>query len=346
MAHMDVFNAKPFQMLEMSAAVQKSPYVPGMLGSMNIFTPKPVRTKTVSIEEKTGVLSLIQTSERGAPLEERQNEKRVIRNFNTLRIAKGQTIYADEIDGIRAFGTESELLQVMRAVGEVTSGPTGLINLVDLTLENMRLGAVQGIVTDADSSVLFNWFTEFSISQPAEIDFDLDAASPASGAVRKLCNQVIRGMKRASQGAWIDGQTYVGALVGDDFFDDLTAHSEVRGTYLNQAQAADLRNNFGMAFQSVTYGGILFMNYRGTDDNSTVAVDTDKAKFFPINAPGVFEMVQSPAEFMPFVNTLGERVYSMLVMDKDRQAWVRPEVYAYPLPVCTRPGMLWRAKRT
>lgn len=45
------------------------------------------------------------------------------------------------------------------------------------------------------------------------------------------------------------------------------------------------------------------------------------------------------------MNTPGQDVYALIVQDKDRQAWVRPEVYSYPLFMCTRPGMLLRAKR-
>jgi hypothetical protein len=54
--------------------------------------------------------------------------------------------------------------------------------------------------------VIRNWFTEFGISQPAEIDFDLDNASPASGAVRKACNGIVRAMIRGSEGAWVEGR--------------------------------------------------------------------------------------------------------------------------------------------
>lgn len=347
MAHMDVFNQNAFGMMELSAAIQKAPYQPRLLGSMNLFDVKRVRTTTVSIEEKGGTLSLIPTSERGAPLQEGQSEKRVMRDFRTLRIAKGQTITADEIQNIRSFGTDSELMQVQQAIADVMNGATGLRASVELTHENMRLGAVQGIVLDADgSTVIRNWHTEFGISQATEIDFDLDNASPESGAVRKKCNNVLRAMKRAAEGAWIDGMTYAVGLCGDNFFDDLTSHAEVRSTYLNQQEASGLRNEVGMAFESVRYGGILFVNYRGTDDNSTVAIGTDKCKFFPANAPGAFVVAQSPAEFMPFVNTPGQDVYAMLVQDRDRQAWVRPEVYSYPLHVCTRPAMLQRARRT
>jgi hypothetical protein len=43
----------------------------------------------------------------------------------------------------------------------------------------------------------------------------------------------------------------------------------------------------------LNYGGITFVNYRGTDDGTTVGVDTNKCKFFPANAPGVFECAYS-----------------------------------------------------
>ena len=346
MATMDVFNAKPFDAMEMTAAINRRPYRPSFLGSLNLFTPKRIRTKAAMVEEKNGTLSIIQTSERGAPLEEGKSDKRNVRYFNTTRIARGHTITADEIQSIRAFGTESELMQVQQKVAEVLDGSTGLRAAVELTHENMRLGAVQGKVLDADGSTIIDWFSEWGITQDTEIDFDLDNASPASGAVRKKCNQVVRQTMKAMGGLWVPGQTSIVAICGDNFWDDLTAHKEVRETYLNTQQAADLRDNVGAAYESFRYGGITWVNYRGTDDGTTVAVGTDKAKFFPVNAPGVFDVAFSPAETFDFVNTPGKNVYAMIVRDKDRNAWVRPEIYSYPLHICTTPKALQRAKRT
>jgi hypothetical protein len=346
MASMDIFKQRAFHMVELSAAVQRSPYVPKFLGGLGIFAEKGVRTESIAIERKGGALSLIQTSERGAPLDEGSREKRDVRDFRTVRIAKGQTLTASQVQNIRAFGSETEFQQVQQELADIIGGPTGLRNSVEITHEAMRLGAVQGILLDKDGSVIRNWFTEFGISQPGEIDFDLDNASPASGAVRTVCNTVVRAVIRGSEGAWIDGQSYVMGLCGDTFWDNLTAHKEVRETYLNQVEASELRNGVGTAFGSLKYGNILFTNYRGTDDGSTVAIGTDKCKFFPVNAPGAFLCAYSPAEFFPFVNTMGQPVYAMTLMDDDRQAWVRPEVYSYPLHICLRPGMLQRAKRT
>lgn len=338
MAHIDIFNDRAFHMVDMTAAINRRPHQPTFLRSQNIFTPKPVRTASVSIERLNGKLSVIQTTERGAPPKTSEHEKRDIRDFRTVRVAKGDKLTASEIDGIRAFGSSSELQQV---VAEIAKRQASLQRDVDLTLERMSLGAVQGIVLDADNSVIRNWYDEWGITQPTEIDFELDVATTD---VRKKCNAVVRAMARAAEGSWVDGVTQVHCLCGDDFFDALTGHENVVQTYRNWVAAAELRE--GNAFESFRYGGITFHNYRGTDDNTTVAVSPTLAKFYPVNAIDVFQVAYSPAETFDFVNTPGQEYYTWIVRDKDRNAWVQPEVFSYPLHICTRPLMLQRARLT
>ncbi len=335
MAEMTIFLNDAFRAATLTTALNRRPHKPGFLGSLGIFAPKPVRTVTVAVESRNGVLSLIKTSERGAPLAQADADKRDIRDYRTVRIAKGDTLHAHEIQGIRAWGTTSELQQV---INEVAQRLSNLQDDVDLTHEHMMLGAIQGIVLDADGSTIRNWYTEFNIPQPAEVDFELDDSSTD---VRGKCTAVVRAMARAGQGGMLP-TTQVHALAGDGFYDKLIAHGHVRDTYLNQQGAIELRD--GTAFESVRFGGITFHNYRGTDDNSTVAVASGECKFFPVGGKDVFEVAQSPAETFDFVNTPGQPSYAMLIPDKDRNAWVKPEVYSYPLHICTRPGMLQRAK--
>lgn len=343
MLGMDVFNTNAFRALELTTAMERIPYRPTLLQTLGIFEPKPVRTETIAIENRDGALSLVATTPRGAPLARRARDRRQIRDFRTVRVALGDTLNASELQNIRAFGTMTELEQLQE---EVLGRLVKVRDDVLLTHENMRLGAVQGIVLDADGSTLFNWYDEFNITQATEIDFDLDNASPASGAVRRNCNAVIRAMHRAAKGAWIDGRTEVHALCGDAFWDDLTAHAEVRQTYLNWQAAADIRNGTISPFQAFRYGDITWHNYRGTDDGSTVAVGTNTAKFFPVGAREVFQHAMSPGESFDFVNTPGLEFYSMVLPDTKRNAYVDLEVYSYPLMICSRPEMLQRARRT
>lgn len=350
MAHMDIFNNDAFSAVSLTAAFNRVPFTPSLLGSLpGLVTPQPIRTKHFSIEERNGVLQVLQTSERGAPPQQRTNEKRNIRAFQTVRIAEEDTIQAREIASIRAFGSETELQGVQDEVMRRFAGPTGLQRAVGLTFENMRLGMVQGIVKDADGSTITDWFSEWGIAQPAEIDFALGTATTK---VRQKCMDVRRAMKRAAAGSWIEGVTQVHSLAGDGFFDDLIEHPAVARTYENWQAAQELRE--AKDFEAFYFGGIYFHNYRGTDNFdkdatggvAAIGVHPDKAVFFPVNAPGVFQHVMSPAdEFLPFIDTLGQEIYGLTIIDRDRQAWVKEEVYSYPLFVCTRPAMLQRAKR-
>lgn len=347
MATMDIFNSDAFSMQSLTGAFNRVPYQPGLLGSIpGLIDDAPVRTEIISIEERNGVLSIIPTTQRGAPLPQRTRELRNIRHFNTVRVAKQDRIHAHEIQSIRAFGSETELMQVQAEVLRRYDGPTGLRRDLEVTWENMRLGMIQGIVLDADGTTINNWFTEWSISQPSEVDFVLGTATTD---VRGKCSQVVRAMAKAAGGSWIEGQTQVHALAGDTFYDKFVAHAMVRDTFLNWSAATDLRQ--GMAYSAFTFGGITWHNYRGADNYDSGAsegiemlgVAPTKAKFFPVNAPGVFKRALSPAETFDYVNTLGLPQYGMIVPDRDRNMWVDIEVYSYPLFICTRPGMLQRA---
>ncbi|MCS0501384.1 major capsid protein [Ancylobacter mangrovi] len=337
MVAMDVFNNSAFSAISMTAAVNKIGYAPNLLRSMpGLFVPKPVRTHDVFIEERSRSPALIQTTPLGAPPKEKGGDPRTARSFRTCRLAQSSTIHAHEIQGIRAFGSETELKQVMV---EVADRQSVMRTDVELTWEHMMLGAVQGLVVDADGTELYDWADIFDQAIPAAIDFDLDNASPEAGAIRIACNELRRGVAVSLKG--LGGNAVrIKAVVGDAFYDKLTNHPEIRETYLNQQEARALRDGSdGDIWDSFSYAKIEFLNYRGTDDGSTVAVPDDEAKFFPVGA-GIFQIAYGCAETFDFVNTLGRESYSWLIADRDRNAWVKPELYSYPLPVCTMPSAL------
>ncbi len=340
MATLDVFNSDAFSLTSLSSQVEKVDYVPGLIGSLGIFEPVPVRTRTVWVDRREGEVNLIQTSANGAPPEELVRDDRSAVPLKAVRLAKGATIYASEIASWRAFGTESEQTVVMN---EYNRRMMRVRQDMEYTHEKHRLGALQGILLDADGSTIYNYATEFGESIPAATDFNLEVADTD---VRGICNALVRSVARSAKGAWVDGRTTLHALTGDAFYDALINHPTVRATYLNWAAAADLRE--GNAFGNFTYGGITFHNYRGSDDNSEIAVNTDQAKFFPVGAVDVFKQVMAPAdEFIPYVGAPGQNIYSMNLRDPSgRDAWVRNEQYSYPLYICQRPGLLRAGVRT
>uniref|UniRef100_UPI001CC405E5 major capsid protein n=1 Tax=Burkholderia diffusa TaxID=488732 RepID=UPI001CC405E5 len=132
----------PFTAISLSDAVQRNPYQPQGLGALNIFEPNPIRTKALGIEERTGKLVLIPFSQRGAEGTQRTTEKRDMRYFEVPRLMHDDTLYAEELQGIREFGTESILMQVETEVARRLSGPTGLLASVEYTKEYLRLAAL------------------------------------------------------------------------------------------------------------------------------------------------------------------------------------------------------------
>lgn len=342
MTPFDVFNADPFTAVSMSAAIDKMDYVPQGLGAIpGLFEVEPIRTETFWIETRSMGASLIPTSIRGEAPKQVGSDARNARAFKTRRLAKASRITASELLSIRSFGSEMNLKTLQE---EVARRQLKLKRDFDLTFENLRMGAVLGKTVDADASTIYDWAAEWSQSIPAEVDFDLDNGSPAAGAVRKKCYAARRSILKALNTISVATPRIV-AICGDAFWDDLTSHPEVEKTFLNWSAAVDLRNNHGQEWAEFRYGGIDFINYRGTDDGTTLGVNTDKAKFFPVGA-GIFRWVLSPGEKFQHLGSVGQELYSSMLMDPARDSWADVETYSYPMSVCTMPSALYQARRT
>lgn len=343
MVHMDIFNADAFSLMAMTQAIEKIPSVPSFLGSLGIFDEEGVETDSVSIEQKGMTLSLIPTSARGTEPPMGGNDKRSMRNFNIPRVAKSDQVFAREVANIRNFGSQSELETVAQ---KIVQKQKKLLTEHALTMEYHRLGAIQGILLDTDASTLYNFFTEFGISPPTEIDFDLDAASPAEGVLLDKIKAAKRAAIRALGASYVPGVTQFLWLCGDTFYDQFVKHNDVRVTYKNWEAAASLRGSLGDAFSSFRFGEMDWHNYQGTDDNSTVAIATTKAKLVVRNVPGLYRRFNGPGEEIELVNTIGRPIYSQLVRDPKRNQWVQPEIFSYPLHICTRPEVLLSGRNT
>ena len=363
MLTMDAFRSDAFSAVSLTAAVDKMKFTPQLLGSIpGLFVPKPVRTTAVWIEERENGPVLLQTQPRSAAPKVRGAEQRNARSFVTTAIGEGSRITADELQGIRAFGSETEEKTLM---SEVARRQFLIGADHDLTLENYRLGVVtQAKMLDADGSTIYDWAVQFGVTSTGPggsanpvINWDLQNASPASGALRQLANQTRRWILRALKGVGgVDVKVY--AMCGDQFWDAFTMHPEIRTTYLNWAAATQLRDDVGRIWSAFPYGDILWFNYRSTDDaqpasggvtgteaTPAVGVASTRASFFPANA-GIFQMAFAPAPKFEFVGTPGLERYSWIVMDQERDMWADVETFTYPLAVCTVPAALVTGKRT
>lgn len=328
----DIFNSNYLKAVEVTAAMENLPTLPQFINQLNIFSVVRVRTRTIAIGNKDGVLSLIPTSPIGAPPVELELRGRDVRPFNTRRLAKGSTLYAEDLTGVLN-SPDSLILRTIQQ--ELADRGQALAQDFELTKEHMRFGALQGKVVDADgTTVLDDWYDAWGISVPATINFHLDVTTTN---IRAICDLVVETIRTAGKSAFVPGQTEVHALCGSSFYSLLISHPMVERLYLGWAAAQDLAGKVDDDFQ---FGGITFHRFRGTDDNSTIAIPSGECRFFPVGARDAFQEVYSPAEFEPFIGEQGRDIYGITIPDRDRGAFTRLENYSYPLFICLRPGML------
>ena len=333
---MDVFSNNAFTVRSLTAQVEKVDYLPQMLGTLGIFDPRPVMTEDIYIDRRDRSLTLIPTSPRGAAPYQLDPAKRDAVPFKTTRLAKASTISATEIAKVRAFNRENEV-ETMQGEGALRLAD--LRRDMELTHEHHRLGAVQGVVVDADgTSIVADYYDVFGVTKPAAINFALDTQATD---VRGKCVALARTMLRAARGA-IPATASIHALAGDEFYDKLVSHEKVEKFYLNRP-GRDMAEE-GRAFETFTFGNITWHNYRGTEDGSEVAIAADEAKFFPVGAPGVFMKAMAPAdEYVAHVGELGKDVYARQYADHHDPSMVKGRVVqvdSYPLYICARPEVL------
>lgn len=337
MITMDIFNNDAFSVTTMLEDLEKQPYVPSGLADLVGFEPEPVSTDTVAVGMIQGRVSLIRTTLRGAPIEAQTPESKSAFQLKIPRIAKGDKLYVHELANVRPFRGEGDVETAARVVARKQAD---LVRDVDFTLEFHMLGAINGVILDTDGSTLLDINAAFGVTPPAAIDLDLDNPAPVPGKLRRDINSlIVRPIARASQ-AGNAPRFRIRALCGDGFFDRLTTHPDVEKTYLNWAAAADLRDN--SIWEPFPFGGVDWVNYRGTDDGTTLSIPSSQAKIFPTGVPGMFKHVMGPCnESMETVNQMGRRYFPFLERDKsDKQQWVQPEIYSYPLMLNRRPDLV------
>lgn len=335
MAALDIFNQSAFSMVSLTDAINKVPHVPGRIGQLGLFAESGITTTTAMIEEKNGTLSLIPTTTRGGPAAKNQADKRAARAIAVPHIAVEDTIYADQVQNVRAFGSENALAGVQAVVNERLAS---MAQKMDATLEFHRLGAVKGVVLDADGvSVLYDLFNLFGVVQAAEVAFNLPVTK--DGALRTMCAGVKRAMQDELGAMTFD---HVHAVVGAQFWDQLIANPEVRASYLSQAEASDLRGD-KTRNGTFEFGGITWEEYRGKV-GAIEFVATDKAHFFPVGAPGLFKTLFAPADFVETVNTIGLPRYAKQAVDQRFQRFVEVHSQTNPLCFCTRPAVLMKGR--
>jgi len=333
----DILQNDAFKLSTLTTAINKVDFIPGRAGEVAfVGSGEGISTTSAQIEVSNEALSLVQTQVRGAPVQNVGGNKRTIKSLNVPHIPLESTIRSDEIQGVREFGTESLINGVQNVINQRMSK---MANRLDLTVENLRLGALKGKVLDADGSELVNLYTTFGVTEPGQVNF---ALTTAATDVRSKCASIIRVMKKSAKMS-IPSGSRIHAFCGSNFFDALLSHANVKGAYEGYAMA-ERRLGASYVHGIFEFGGIFFEEYQGSDDDA-VGIGADEVRFFFANAPGMYAEYYAPGDFLETVNTLGLPRYAKLAMDDRFNRFVELHVQTNPLPICLRPATLLSGRK-
>lgn len=339
---LDIFGDDAFSVVSMAEGMREIGFVPGLISSLGIFNVESIDTTQVAIEKETdGAMVLVPSSPRGGPGQTIGGTKRQARILRVPHFQRDDAMYAEEVQNVRRFNSDKAVETLQAKIAKKAARHS---QHFALTEEYHRLNVIKGgNLLDADGSTLVSFGSEFGETLPAEIDFDLDNATPAKGALRRKCAELERMVADTLGGL---PYTRLLAVMGKKFADDFYAHGEVRETYLGTEQASKLREGYvtpkGDAFSAYDFGGIDWKEYRG---GGSIKVDDDKVHFIPLGVPDLFQTFYSPADYIETVNTMGQRLYAkQYPMPNDKG--VNLEFQMNGIQLCTRPRCLFSGRRT
>ena len=331
MAALDIFNEDAFSLSSLTLAINERPFVPGRIGHLGLFSEEGVNTITVQIEKEGNLLRLVESKPRGGVGQVVNGDKRQLIPFNTVHLPERSTILADAIQGLRAFGSETELEAVQNTVNKRLAKHRLQL---DATHEWQRAGALKGLVLDADgTSTLLDVFAAFGLTQQT-VAFVLGTANTK---VRTKCAEVLDKIEDALGAVPFSG---VRALCGKTFWTDLIEHPAIKDTYLNTQQAAALR---GDPRESFDFGGITWERYRGKV-GSNAYIGDDEAYAVPEGVSDLCITRYAPADYMETVNTDGLPYYSRQELMPFNKG-VEIESQSNPLHLVTRPTAVIKLTR-
>ena len=318
-----------FTLVELSDSITTLPNMYGRLNAMGLFRWKGGRLRTISIESMNGVLRLVPTTPWGGVAPKNTSPKRVQRAFNIPHMPLEDLVEAQDVVGVRAFGTSNELETV---AGNVNAKLQDMRNKMDQTIEFRKMGALKGVIYDADgTTVLENLYEAFGIT-PKVINFALNNSATD---VRQKCVDLVRYMELNLQG---ETMTRVMVLVSPEFFDRLIAHASVKEVFKGWQEAqnklgGDLRAGF-------TFGGVTFSEYLATVDGMRF-IAAGEGHAFPEGTQNLFSTYGAPADFVETVNTTAIPYYAKQ-RNTDFDRGIELHAQTNQLPLVNRPQLLIR----
>ncbi len=329
MATLDIFNDDAFSVSELSDTITDIPDVPTQIGDKNLFQESGIRTTVFMIERQGSALKVLPVAPRGGVREPVALGPRKKFPLELFHIPESWSVLADEVQGIVAFGKETEVMQVQDLVKEKLAVAKGNM---DLTHEYQRVGAIKGLIKDADGSTLLDLYDAFGMTQTTLFwDLANTASDPKDHGIA---------LKAAMKGK-LGGRSFTGIrlLCSPGFFTLFIKNTNIKKAW-ELWQAGQFARDDQTEADFIFLRNITLEIYDGTI-GGTALIEDGFAYAYPEGVPGLFQTRFAPGDYMETVNTVGKPFYAKQERMKFDKG-VEGECQSNPLHFCSLPETVFK----
>jgi hypothetical protein len=334
----DVFNSDAFGVISMTENINNIPYTPSRIEAMGLYNGDGagagagITTQQLAVVNTDGLLQLIPAAALSTMPNFQKVDQSDIRYITVPHLPLNYDVLAHELPGKSAFGmpdaTMNDSQRQINVQEAISNKQALMVRNHHLTWEYMRLASLKGILLDADgSTVLYNWFTEFDITQKT-ITWTVATLDDING----VCDEI---NKHIADVLGADSYTGITCFVGNDFMTSLTNDPSLENGFIRLNEGSFYRENF--VYGSFTYKGISFENYRGMVGGDDL-VETNKGYAFPTGT-NAFVRRNAPGDLDEAVGRPGLPMYSARERKKFGIGWDLHS-QSNPIFMCQRPGVL------
>lgn len=344
---LDVVINESFSPLDLSAAIEKRDNEYGLINSIGLFAETGISERHVKIETKGVTISMVPTSDIGTPPPAADTpDTRDVRILPMFRHAKKHSLLAEQLQGVRKFGSDDELEvfdeKMLEKIDQIQFEHRQ-------TKEFLRWGALKGDVFDPDGSrLLYNTYDLMDETQKI-IEWDLDGVSVVD-PIQAGNDVLLDHMEEEALGETVSG---VVKFCSPGYIKKMQENKDFREAYNNFAKQVtgeinpnrqSLRRPF--EFKDVTYirhlGKASFKRKNGSIVSHTF-IPEGEAIAVPLGTYNTFQTYFGPLENMEGINTIGQEIYVLPEVMKLNMG-VELNSFAYQLNMVKQPRLVVRCK--
>lgn len=308
---------------ELTNLINKSKFNPGTIARLGLFTESGISTTVATIDVEDEALTLLPTAPRGGVGEVHRDRDTGGITVSALHIPTRASILADSVQNKREFGGVG-LDSPEQARTRILEG---MRKNIELTIEAHRFGAIRGLITDVDGSVLMDTYAAFGISQ---VVVNLDLAS----TTKLLLNEVIAAERESERALGGDTPTGFIGLASPSFMDALRANQSYDNALKYAAPSALLTDYRG----GIQVGDTFFIEIRSIP-GLPARIPAGEAYLVPQGIANLLVTKYAPGDYLDTVNQPGLPMYVMSQeMSMGKGFFL--EAQSNPINLCTRPGAI------